>query len=665
MIPLFLSPPVTLDVRATPLAKALPMLAKAYVVRMRASPAIGGEIVILSLRDAALPALRERLAAAFAGAWSVERDGTLVFDVDAKARAWEAREEVARKVARVEAVLKLVRDEARTALAFTPERARARREAIGAEETPQTNAPVSSPGRRLFARVLAGMRAADLGLAVEDTRVVFSTRPTPMQRAFAFDVGPILRNWAREEGVWRESDPQSSEMTPGTPDRLTLAVSGSAEGVAFEMFGTDAKGAPLVAESDEIGFDQEEPDEAPGAPGPPDATLEANIELKPSPESLAFSRAFPFRQADEGAREEARPFLDVEAREPLSFLASDLAFAVARASGRSLVAAEPDATPAAEFVRSSGSPLRLRDLCRFLDLGKPGWAVMKSAASERGRRGFAPRAALARALTLAYASPNADLPTLARIAASVQEKGGEPALWPMVARLAPAADDRALLALFGDAATAVGPRVFSPEGVAIGELPPDLRTRAARLAFVRMATTFEVRARDGEAVGGVFEITTAFPNGLPPEARLRVRAAEEPMFRLTPVSGGEARTLDALGLAIAARERRDPQATEDRYDLDHIRVASQAQNEIGLALALSDGGDAGVFETIATIGATDPGTYTLATLPPAARAALSAAEAELARQDRVRASSKAAGESPPPGEAPPPVPWGRTDTLSR
>ncbi len=641
-----LAEPVTLDIRATSLAKALPVLGKAYGVAMRASPAIGEEIVILSLKGAELPALRERLAAAFAGEWSVDPDGTLVFGPSARLRRGEERGDRERRLGRVRGFLAEMRKTAAETVPFTPEIAVARRKAtkILDEEGETGELPgglkVAVPGRRAFERIVARFRAEDLEVGAGGrgvARRVFSTRPTAMQRPFPFDPGPMLAQWAREEGVWRESDPASAETTPGAPALATLAVQTEGETLGLSLRGYDGQGRSVLEAKERLSLEREEGEAAPDG---------GTVRLAPTPESLLYARAFD----DSGERrplgEGTVPFLDASVREPLSFETTDLFLAVARATGRSFVGAPEDSPPGLlRMLRAMGdregrAEFPMSTFAPFLNLKTPGWAVMRAESPPAARRGFYPRAALAQGLRMAYATDRPGIAELAAIAATVPDPNGDGAEPPLMALVVSLVRGYGLsswpmLALLHDAGSKGGSGAFSEEGVRVGDLAPSVRARAERLAFGLYADDFRVEG--GQDVEG--EITTSLGGGFPAETRIFDRATGDVVIYAERRGGGEGRAMPPAAFARVLRGR-DAEAGE--LDLDRLHLMDRHIHEVGLRFSAR----ASLWVPAVTFGGPGGETYRRATLPPEIRAKVDAA---LVRLDaRAREPVGGSGGAPPP-----------------
>ncbi|RYG67964.1 hypothetical protein EON77_15975, partial [bacterium] len=349
------------------MSEAIPKIGAAFGVPMRAAPSIGEEIGIFSLHGADLDGFKAWAAATLGAEWNLDRDGTLVLNRAPRAREAEFKAVEAKRVAQVHAWR--VRHAERSVLTtgLDPAEAKRLRAEIDAwlakprrpeDQNPayyrQYSAYVDRlPGGRLFARVLEAMPDAAFTGAAVPTRVVYSSRPVGRQLPLPFDPAPILRAYAAEANVWADTTANLPPSTTVRGGRIPIVLGRRQEPVGAvpilvvsmnvnfglgspEVAVYDESGRRVVRESGFVGDTYEEADTA--DPGERKAKSEATkFPVVLSEESKAFAAAH-FPPAGQPANPAvARPFLDVERRDPLSYGASDGLFALARAKGKSLI----------------------------------------------------------------------------------------------------------------------------------------------------------------------------------------------------------------------------------------------------------------------------------------------------------------------------------------
>jgi hypothetical protein len=98
-----------------------------------------------------------------------------------------------------------------------------------------------TPASRFMSRVLARLKNFHLnGLTDANPRIVFSTQPTAMQRAFPFDVSDLVQQLASETDVWnaaiedRKARQPKKESSSATERLAVVAIAGSS-GSTFEI----------------------------------------------------------------------------------------------------------------------------------------------------------------------------------------------------------------------------------------------------------------------------------------------------------------------------------------------------------------------------------------------------------------------------------------------
>ena len=610
-----LSPPITLDLRAMPLTEALPIVGKAFGARMRAAPAIGSEIVIASLKGVDLPGFRAKLAALFAGEWSVDADGTLVFNRSTKLRAAEAEANAARRLEEVRTWRTHYAELIADAPTFGTQEAQGLRRELDsflkiptpkefsiAHERSRERLSGRTPSRRAYVAALLAMPDAALIATDLNSRTVYSSRPTAMQRPLPFDGAALARRYAREETAWADATADLPPPTPNSrwtqidrraapvlapPPLVTVAVSSSFGLANVELTMYDAAGRRVMRESGFAG-DQQWTNDAERAK----AREETKFDVPLAPETLGFLRAFyPTDDGPGGTPEDvakAKPFFDVRARDPLSYAASDVLFALAAKRGTSLLARGGDEMMGIGYGLDpergeigSMSGVRMEDIGLRSD-DADGWTLVASKDPGHAAATFLPRERLARMLALAQATGLGEIEDRAEVAR----------LYPDLFEFFDGARiverpyglnpyDHVALALYGEIPANLRAAAREPDGVPVGTLPPPAKELMRRLFFdVEGRLTFspevanpEVEARRAamEATTGG-EVTFALPSGVPVGARLSLH--DETLAAVRLGDGQFANVFTPAELAEAVwRERhleRFPGRRDDPLELDAL-----------------------------------------------------------------------------------------------
>lgn len=437
------APPATaseprVEVRAMPLKRALPEIGRQLGVPMQASQAIGDELVLVSFTSHDAAAFRDQLAKAFAGEWRQDENGTWIFNRSTVLREQE------RKASHAQRLERMARQMARERKGADPNSAFDASNADGLVkdlkkflEMPRPrddqydekfygkarDLDRRSPSNRVIRRIMDRLPIEALVPELEGTRLVYSTRPTKMQRPMPFDIMPDMRRYVQEQNVWAEamdgsgiSQDNEGPMYTSLQYRRERADKPPAVAVLIiqDRYGSrqvrvrayDADGKQLLDENQGLNdWDQEAND-----------TLQADMKAHPrkikleiSPESQRFAEVFDYNQERRKAKgitvADAMPFMDVTARDPLSYGASDTVFSVARTEGRNIVARVDDTY---FYLSSVGGedPAKPGDfdatfLNYFLQTTEEnGWTRLIPKDLEQSRKAMYDRADLVRALQI-------------------------------------------------------------------------------------------------------------------------------------------------------------------------------------------------------------------------------------------------------------------------
>ena len=234
--------------RGAPLAKVIPRLAETTNLHLAVAVALKKEVVCIEVHDVTVKALMDRLAQVTGAAWTAAEDGIVYLGPSPSVRAAQRAADLAYRTERLS-----------KALAYVPPPKQKPKDGQDAEE-----APTMPPA---LAALLRGIGAPTLAAIPNDTRVVFSTRPTATQEpldAQAFDVFARLaadqnrqydevRKQIAAGGITQqqlEGLPDLPERIVGTPEKLLLIVGradqmGQPVQLHVELRGYDAQGKVL------------------------------------------------------------------------------------------------------------------------------------------------------------------------------------------------------------------------------------------------------------------------------------------------------------------------------------------------------------------------------------------------------------------------------------
>lgn len=639
MILLF-PPPISLDIRATSLQDALPRLGAVYGTPMRAAPAIGGEIVIAALRGASAEDVRDRLAETFAAEWRTDRDGTLVLNRSRKLREAEAHASDARRTAQIGRGLARFRTWLAQNVPLTPEGLKTaggfgRREMF---DKPQEDADpkvraLEDPKRRLVLRVMASLNPNDF--CSVGTRMVFASRPNARQRPFPGDAGAIARTYTDEVRAW--SNLSNSPEIPTAPiATLLLSAEHRADDVSLLLTAFEGGGTELFTRQISVSSEDGTISDHVASTGGMSVTAVHSPKFEGpkfrfvlSPDSLAFVRAFGagsgWFRGGRPALTEYTPFLDVVARDPLSFAATDVVLSLARETGRSVLVRGFDRALVAGEVGEKAEPMTPEEALgtRNIDRTRPGWILVRADDPPVEDTVAFERPSLREALQLGFADPAFSLATRVKIARLVPESP----------RYVPATSMVERLARMEGTISLYNPRVLrllgamsdlSPREIRFRDLGPEGRRHLESLVYgispLRYGGASTSRPRAMSA--SEREPTLLLPNGLPPDGRLRIESDDEDSI-LVPdtVTGGES-AMDLAAFAFLVYRMKHPAlfAPENKPSPDFGKLGRIARTKTVIRfLPIPE------YEAVVTIASQIPAEgprFTLEALPADLRAGI-------------------------------------------
>ena len=384
---------------AAPLSRLLPELGKAAGVRLEVDAKLAREVVLIRTQGAPLGELTKRIARVTGGEWTRNGEAyrlVLSSGQDAKERRIEA-------VGRGEALATGIR-----------QRQESRKKGAYADG-----------GSGLIDGALAAIPTETLGSLGYKERVVFSTRPTAMQRPMPPGAlrGMDLAKLPKPHPLGDLALPASG---PVAVVFLALQTTNDEPGLMASLVAADAAGTVVGGETSQYwtwqGASLSEAERP--APPKPDAPLELSPATRALAASLAGaragsgfdfageddsrSRATMYSEADLSAKAAApADALQPETKEPLGLVVGPMLAALAEGHTTSLVADIPDAAfdPAAEFAsRPSSARAAVDAAWRTMGMDvvvEDGWTLVRPRRPAYARASRLDRAALGRALRIA------------------------------------------------------------------------------------------------------------------------------------------------------------------------------------------------------------------------------------------------------------------------
>lgn len=658
--------PVTYRSAAQTVAVALEALSKQTGLAMQATGKIRDDVIVIDVKDAPLNDLQQRIAIATTGEWT--RDGsTLVLQRDEGKAKRQEQDEIARQAARyakgIQELVKPVVDiptlssqEAEKRLKQLADLNDKIRQSIDRPNFSVDFSPAGTPQERLIARILQVFDPRELAILPADTRFVYSSKPTSMQRPLPNAASRALTAFATEYDVWqslveryRPVDSESTYVDFGSfgamksrPAKVLLIVSkwGEGMGVSCELKVVDEVGNVLTTASSSIDAAGDNPGKEEQAAPPPG---EKPIQLSPDGRQIEAIRGGAMRGVETApiSADLRNKLLRPEQFEPLSFNVSDILLGIGDASGKNFVAVVPDSAFDAFWGAGSITPTAAREAVTGMELLKfegddkwlvaaPGWP--SSARARRVSRGLLgqlmrdlekPGASSLDALSkFALRAGGAAMPTLAASYLGTVQ--------PQVA----ANNDYSsyeLLKVYASLSPTQRASMRDRGQVAVGSLDGAGQNALARMIFYGLGTPqlmgMEAPAQtEGDVVQNFESIRTepteALPGGLPPQAILNFEFSSQNVAFAT---GGIAFTAEDLGTQLAMRERPEifPFVTESPLP---AKYSISARTTVNITLMISQQAAGSYMLNDFRTG--DGKLYGLGELPPAFRAQMDKARQE-------------------------------------
>lgn len=560
MIPL---PDPALELRAATIEKALPLIGAQYGTRLRAAPAIAGEIVIARLDGAPLAEVEAHLASAFAAEWRTASDGTLVLAPSAKLRTAEARVWRVDRLARLSKALKPLRERLAKATPVNGDSARQLREWQAKSKMRNGEAMAPAPWTGTFLTPITRLKDALLTTIPPDDLLPSQEQDFGERRVFALDPTPRERSLppsARAEVARYATDAAVLDPNIERPARVTLTVLPNGNLPLVELWVYSGAGRLIARANDSLDIYPPEPS-VEGDPIP-----YSLVGYDQGPEAKAYS--IEKVASVEGMTPAARSFFDVLAREPLSGITSETLLSAARLADRNLIVAPDDAAMAFEPLPERGNLRHVPFLTEGAVNLTPGWLDVRTGNAGRARARFFPRADLALALNLLLKTDGKEvgLATQAAVVSLMPESGDFlPMSYLLMLVGGPGFPYELPLRLLAALTPAEREAAVSPRGLPLGGLTPGTRGRVERLLYARgLGALPGIRVTDAS-----LQPTFACPSGLPSGGWLRLEFASRVRFSV-PYDDRVYGTMD-----LATLERVLTGESASRYGTSAIRLVEE------------------------------------------------------------------------------------------
>lgn len=404
-------------------------LSKQAGVSLETSPQTQDEILVIALKDVPLKTAMDRIAEAVHGTWKTEKDAYRLIRTPEQTKAEEA-EAWRKRLNQVKSALQRRRKDAEGEFSEAEAKRLAGEMRGWAKAMKETTEPYRvfqrlhamdqrGPMGRMVSRIVEAIDPADIARMENDERIVYSTRPTRMQRQLPNSSG-FAAAFYQDQKVWAETlqnnpvEPVVRDGTPwhmgtlgnyqqvfaATPQKIVLSLRKLPTGDLYMMM-MAADGAGKY-----LGFANTYLDLATGdlfadaqAPLP---TEDADLKIPEAVKELGA--AISTRSTGQGSL--PTPILQRLARpdqeDPLALFVSPLLRIAAETEGANLVANLPDLLPL-DTLMPQAKLTRERYLRRLDQLGlriqrANGWWIGQPKEPYRARRIRADRSVLATVL---------------------------------------------------------------------------------------------------------------------------------------------------------------------------------------------------------------------------------------------------------------------------
>jgi hypothetical protein len=598
---------VTLSARAADATHVLQQLSDASGVALEAAPLMAKDILAIKVKDVPLKEVMDRIATATGGEWKPVGQAYRLERSEEQYRKDVAADRAARLAAFQKSLGRLLKG------VSTGVTDRASADKLAQEMQAQIELEMSNTANRnpdiwkkreqlqyrtpvsmMSARLLSAIDPAILLDIPEDTRIVFSTTPTRMQRPLGPAAFRAAQQFIREQALWAEAvrrlpykphegyDEDGSGLPvgfygvnkpKGTPVKVLLVVNRSQRGgMGLDMMVVDDKGRVMfrngfAASFEEADYENYQRIEKLAQAEPKEAKLEVSPMTKRIVESIE-ARMNSF-QGGGGATvdlpADVREFLLYpEKNDPLSTFATDFVFGYADSKKVNIVALLHDDMVMLPMFMGRSQEVGVNGLKLFAETfakvdfneAQPGWAVLRPRNPVTARGEQTDRLLMGK-IVRRFAAGRPSLDELAEIAQTAPNPFNDQMTGYSMMLLTDMgymweATNWDLLRFYGSLSR--GQRNMLRQGgkIQLGQLGPNQRNNLNRLIFYTQTNlgletgdemaaptgieddAVEIPAQTAEdemSYGDIrTEPTEALPNGLPPTGLLNFTVTNRPVI---------------------------------------------------------------------------------------------------------------------------------------
>ncbi len=364
---------VSFECQATPAKEVVQRLSSLCGVPLLTAPQTENEVLALRIRDLPLEEVMGRIASAVDGTWRQESDGYRLIRPPGMLHAEQDRE-FANRVDQYRKEQAIIREELQNRPEFSPTAAEAlAKEARDAIKSFNPNSVSNvfwqrtqtlakrAPIGRVMSEIAPLLDPKELASLEPLIKVVYSSSPTPMQRALPDKVWPLIKRFVAEQNVWVDAAQRYRLANPsigytvwstggladyidgpmGAPAKVLLTEFKSSAGtyVQLELILADSHGKVIARASDGIGMNR--PDSTASKPA---KAIPGEQQIQMPDRAKSLYKALRTRtHANEQIPPDLREvLLHPELTDPLALLASDPLLQVAHIRDLNLVAVLTD-----------------------------------------------------------------------------------------------------------------------------------------------------------------------------------------------------------------------------------------------------------------------------------------------------------------------------------
>ena len=375
---------VSAEVRAADAPTAIAELSRQIGIPLEAMQSMKRDFLVIRVSNVPASELMKRIASTLHAGWEKTSTGYRLLRTEAMKRE-EAAKEFAARVAAVQKSIDKLAAQRKEDGSINQQQADLTAERLYNQYDARTGGPLTgtswatiqklqagAPGNRLLSQVLLQFRAEDL-VTPKDTRIVYSTNPTRMQRRMPANLQPLIQAFVKEQAIWAKALQRArsrrgnvgfyldnaTDPTDRKIGKVLLSVSsltdnnihvnliisddrGRQLGRAFEMLTGDYR---AYSESLKLAEEAGKSEESMQFKGLSAEVADKFAEWTQRRDSQGMPLKFTI------SRELREALLHPEKHEPLSLMATDTLFEIGRIKGLNLIANPPDELAMGYFYR--------------------------------------------------------------------------------------------------------------------------------------------------------------------------------------------------------------------------------------------------------------------------------------------------------------------------